>query len=233
MSALNGFVTRTGTYLFTDAAVVDPATLKPAAFISKVAHLPHVNAAIASTGNALVTAMFASALGERLLSSFDDIVDHGEATLRRCMRNAAQFGNPNLFDDCRIAIAGYSPSEGAHVLYVIQERAGMGIDAMTMTSCAMFLNPGCTDESDRSLIDLKFDPNRSDHSGLAIMRAQRRVKTAGGAHVVGGWCQMTTVTQGGIITRALERWPDEIGKSMSPALGDLSSGPEPAFTFFR
>lgn len=99
MSALNGFVTRSATYLFTDAAVFDP-TFKTLAFISKVAHLPHVGAAISSTGNAMVTSIFASALGERYLISFDDIVDCGESTLRRCMREVAKLGNPTLFDDC-------------------------------------------------------------------------------------------------------------------------------------
>jgi hypothetical protein len=55
--------------------------------------------------------------------------------------------------------------------YVIQERAGLGIDAMKVTSCSMFLNPGCADEADRSLINLRFDPDRPAESGLAIMRA--------------------------------------------------------------
>lgn len=108
---------------------------------------------------------------------------------------------------------------------MIQERGGMGIDAMTMTSCSMFLNPGCVHESDRSLIDLKFDPNRPSESGLAIVRAQRGMKTDGGAYAIGGWCQMTVVSQGhhhesvGSLARQ-SRSPDRVLDGMISARGE-------------
>ena len=217
MSACNGFVTPTASYLFTDAAVCDPNTFKVLAFLSKVAHIPHCGAAISATGNAMVTSLFGSTLAQRDLRDFDDLVSQSLDALQKCIRDveALPGATKHVFENFRIGIAGWSPKANAPAFYSIQSNDGIGIKPFELLSCDKFINPAASHENDRSIIDLNFEPKRPAESGLAIVRAQRKMK-CGQYYAVGGWAQMTTVTRDGISTRILEKWPDKIGQRIVP-----------------
>jgi hypothetical protein len=73
--------------------------------------------------------------------------------------------------------------------------------------------------------DVPFDPDRVDESMLALMEVQKRDCMG-----VGGFCQLTTLTQGGITQQILRRWPvdldrykQEVGRAFSmPAVFDIA-----------
>ncbi len=208
MTAINAWVTPTAAYLFSDAAFLDPKTLRVVGFATKIAYMPEYSAVMATSGNGLATSILAGAIAQHTLANFDHLIDNVSDIFQRCVR--LHHDKP-FFEDCRLVIAGYSKRTDAPGLYCLQTVAGIGIKPFEITPCPAFINPYAADENDRQIADMDFDSERPSESGLAIMRAQR-VKFG----VIGGWCQMTTVTRDGIETRVLERWPDKIGEKISP-----------------
>ena len=217
MSACNGFATPTASYLFTDAAVVDPKTFNVLAFMNKVSHLPQCGAAVSATGNLMVLPLFAATLAESNVAGFDNLISMCPEIVRKATRKAAALGAANIFEGFRIAIAGWSPKANAPALYCVQGDDGIGARAFETVSCAKFINPCATHAADQSILRLSFDPAQPAESGLMIMRAQREKKFSA-YYGIGGWCEMTTVTRDAITTRILKYWPqDKIGRPISPS----------------
>lgn len=59
--------------------------------------------------------------------------------------------------------------------------------------------------------------------GLKLLEAQRRLRGAsdghpqrGLAHRIGGFIQLATISPDGIVSRILQRWPDEVGRKIEP-----------------
>jgi hypothetical protein len=202
VSALNAFTTPNATYLFSDAAIFHPQTLSLAGLINKVAIFPQYSAAISATGRTVAIWSLFTALAAYDFADFTHLIANVPHVLRELTQK-----HPDQFEDFRIVVAG--PGS----LFCIQADEGIGTKPLEMTECPVFINPAAVDENDRSIIDLKFDADRSAESGLAIMRAQREK-----FRVIGGWCQMTTIKPDQIETRILERWPDKIGERINPVV---------------
>jgi hypothetical protein len=207
MSALNAFTTPNATFLFSDAAICHPQTLALAGLMNKVAIFPQYSAAISATGRTIAIGGLFNALAAHDFADLKHFVDNIPNIIRRLAQEA-----PDQLEGFRIAIAG--PGS----LFCIQSDEGIGTKRLEMTVCPVFLNPAAVDESDRSIIDMKFDADRPAESGLAIMQAQREK-----FRVIGGWCQMTTIKPDSIETRILERWPDRIGEKIKPVV--VAAGP--------
>jgi len=66
----------------------------------------------------------------------------------------------------------------------------------------------------------KFDPTRD---GMRVLEIQRRHLPDWPAsvnhHVVGGFAQLTTITENSIETKIIHRWPDEVGQPIRPCRG--------------
>jgi hypothetical protein len=68
---------------------------------------------------------------------------------------------------------------------------------------------------------------RPDIDGIPLLQAQRlsrreldeRSGIHGHVHVVGGFIQVTTVSAGGVNSRVVHRWPDQVGRRIEPQAG--------------
>ena len=71
---------------------------------------------------------------------------------------------------------------------------------------------------------IEVDPNHLERDMIAVMEAQRREFPQ-----VGGFCQLTSLTQHAVTQRILRRWPgDEIAAAAAAVTADVSvasSGP--------
>lgn len=201
MSAVNAFAAPGVTFLFSDAAILHGETLSLVAVGSKVAVFPQYQAAISATGQTLALGYLSTALAQRDFANFAHLIASIPDVLRGLIKHY-----PAQLDNFRFAVAG--PGS----LFCIQAEEGIGTKPLEMTECPKFITPAAVDLDDQSIVNMRFDADQPAKSGLAIMNAQRQ-KFRG---LIGGWCQMTTVTPKAITQQMIERWPDKVGQPINP-----------------
>ena len=139
--------------------------------------------------------------------------------------------NADAFGHFTAGLAGWSAKQGRPAFGCVRTFAE-DVPAFELQRATRYISPSQAHGYDGSILSLPFDPARPAESGLAIMQAQRekRFRSINGSdqhklyHAVGGFCQHTTVTRDGISIAVLERWPDEIGKSVTPKFSSSPAG---------
>jgi hypothetical protein len=237
MSALNVFLTADAAHVFTDAAVYEPKNLKVGAFANKVTILPQYNAVIGSTGRFVNITLLGIAFAELQYENFDHLADDFASVVKRAVARTNQIdpNNPDMWgDEFTFGLAGWSPAQNAPAFFVVSA-VGNGQE-LAAVPATKYCSPSAAFEGDTSITGIKFDPERPGESGLEILKAQRLTKFSPLGNVgvkystyyaIGGFCQHTIVSRDGISVKVLERWPDQIGRTVMPVqprTGSLTAG---------
>jgi hypothetical protein len=228
MSALNCFLTSDAAHVFSDASVYLPTNLKVAAFANKVTILPQYNAVIGSTGRFVNITLLGIAFAELEFDDFDHLASDFASVVKRAVARTNQIdpNNPDMWgDEFTFGLAGWSPAQNAPAFFSVKSAAGNG-EELAAVPATKFYSPAAVYEgADDSITRFKFDPDRPGESGLEIMRAQRLRKFSplgkvGVQHstyyAIGGWCQHSIISRDGISVKVLQRWPDQIGRTVMP-----------------
>jgi hypothetical protein len=181
--------------------------------------IPHLRAVVSGRG---------PRLGPLLMADFLNTAGRSYDEMKRNAAVMAQelfechgdtfIGNP-FGPKSEFVIAGWSDAHGPDAFTISRDDNGAWI--VTDTGAVM-MAPGDATIQQVALATLPvgvtsaeaMDPARD---GLAMFMAQRAARIlADGMPVVGAFVQLTTVTQDGISTRILERWPEEWGEPTVP-----------------
>ena len=233
MSAFNCFLTSDAAHVFTDAAIYESGNLKVAGFASKVSLLPQYNAVIGFTGPYNNLSLLSTFIAGLQYDNFDHLAAEFVSVIKRAVAKTNDIF-PNgaaMWGEYTFGLAGWSPKQSGPAFFSVNNGQEVAVPA------TKYYNPDAAVEGfDDSITRHTFDPDRPGESGLEIMRAQRltRFSPLGNVGVkhsryfaIGGFAQHTTVSRDGISVKILERWPDQIGRTVMPVqprTGSLTAG---------
>lgn len=202
------------------AALDDDANL--AGNYNKVILMPHIRAAVACRGNAMIAMILLSGLHhDYAWHSFDSF----KASFADAVRATISAAGPALSADPATAlgmdfvVAGWSETRGPDSFF-LRTLEGTHVPAWEVINPEGPLMMPCNDEifgqtpylADRSV-------PLSDDLLVKAANLQRAYIEPFGPHKipsswVGGFLQATTITEHEITTRIIHRWPDELGSRL-------------------
>lgn len=227
MTAMNCVVTENAAHLFTDGAIYDLQNNgELIARGSKSIALPHLNAAIASTGFTYVNHLINAAILDTKIAAFDELVLHFADIVHDAERRSKSFSGISDWSLYRSVLIGWSEENNQPQAYYL----GPGLFGKMATSAQRIRR--FTTPWPRELAEPQLTGDM-DADAVALMEAQRelkaevdRVDTDGSfiVHPVGCFCQRTTVDRDGISMKILKRWDDVVGEPIIPKAVQRSSG---------
>jgi hypothetical protein len=170
----------------------------------KVYLAAHMPMAVATRGHWEAAIALGSSM-VRLFSEFDALVDRLERIFPQLhLAQRQSTGAPDLHLMCttEVVIAGWSNARSQAEAYYI-----WGGDESGLTDCScppfelMELDGVAFAPVPSQHVDV--DPDHVERDMVALMEAQRRDFPE-----IGGFCQITTLTQGGVTQRILRRWDE-------------------------
>lgn len=211
MTAINFIATTDAAHLLTDGAAYDYATGNTLFNAPKVAVLPNINGVLAVRGPYLAPALLGALLSANA-TSFDDGRGRAVDVLRSGVKTFGPiFQRDGRDADIEIFVAGWSSNDGPDGYLITNHAKYPGIEPWTVTSLgASSFAPG--DDALRAEIAAFGSADNFDLAvnGLEIMEKQRQIPVeiiAGKPTcIVGGFCQLTTITERQITTRILRSW---------------------------
>lgn len=212
MTALHVYVRPTAVHVLTDGLLRGPNGELVGA-IQKVRLLGHLPAIVSGRGPSELPELFADRATWQF-TTFDQAVDGMMDTWRAAL---AQYeatwptarSRPNM-----VILAGWSEERSRPECWVVDSKNEAAGALPVANTCAP-----SSPELMRKLPAMgltggmaSFDPARD---GLRVMRVQRDLRfphpvTGEPGQTVGGFCQISSVGSGGVSTRILERWSDEV-----------------------
>ena len=219
MTAVNVFRSATEVHICTDGLCLLP---NRTCLVSKVHVASHMPLVLATRGLAAAPWMFGAMLSQAF-AGFDELVD-GLADQfpnmhTRFLRCVPDSGIPAFCEmqtpDTELYFAGWSAARQQCEAYFI--RAGderreyphpfrlIPIDCLfggPWLPMETWLSPDCDDNDDDGL----------EHDMIALMEAQRHKMP----QFIGGFCQVTTLTQHSVTQRILRRWPEDGKRADQP-----------------
>lgn len=212
MTACNVHITPTKADIYTDGAWLRPdGTLDHVR--PKVALLPHLPAVITTQGGSDLLALVAPHF-ERLFSTFDEMVAGAPAFMREPPEQLRPYLRSFAVE--RVFLIGFSEAAGEMQGFYLQSVDVPGLAAWETAEFTISVTPS----TPAIAATLRPDPMIDQpHYNLALMQQQRGISGDIGngvfAHAVGGFCQLTTITEDGIETGILVRWPDQVGERIA------------------
>lgn len=220
MSALNAYLTADAAHIFADGALYAANDGVMQGVSSKLICLPHLEAVVGAVGLAPVGALAVGVFAEQAFATFDDLLANAATVLRTTYNETPEktghtqtriWGSHFI-----IGIAGWSRAADEPKFITIANFDRFGIPAFEAVPATQFYHP--------AEWRTEFDADDPIGSGLKVMRAQRLALHSSlhsenpleQIHGVGGFCQHACVTQDGISTKVLEKWPDKIGYQITP-----------------
>lgn len=212
MTALHIYVRPNAVHVLTDGLQRGPDG-EILGLAQKVRILGHLPAIVSGRGPSELPEYFADRATWRF-ASFDQAVDGMLETWRAAL---AQYeaahpdarSRPNM-----VILAGWSEARGRPECWVVDSAREEAGAVPLMNSCAPSSPDLMRDLSAMGLTGgmASFDPLKD---GLRIMRAQRALRfphpvSGEPGQIVGGFCQLSSVGGGGVGTRILERWPEDV-----------------------
>jgi hypothetical protein len=199
---------------------------KIASITPKVVTLPLLNAAIGIRGDALVGMILMSGIAAdwQKFGSYDGfrsgLVDH----LKSIISATAHHWRAQRGLDCfnmDIVVAGWSETSGPDS-YLLRTIEGTPTPAWQIIDTGNLLLTPSSDEIFQDVGGPLADQSRTITDGelIAVAEKQRcyiepygpnKIETS----LVGGFLQITTITESEIATRIIHRWHDEIGKRIA------------------
>jgi len=180
--------------------------------VSKLHCLPHLNAVIGSRGPYGVALGFAEAINSAGFSSFDEMrkgaAEHFENSKMVDAVAASQL--PDAWRRTEIVVAGWS-ADGPRSFYLLREDSKW----VTREPGSLTLAPSEPDLDSAIMAALPpYCANGPDHFEaerdlVTIMEVQRKAHQSqvGGIPTIGAFALLATVTQAGISSRIVKRWP--------------------------
>ncbi|MEH2468976.1 hypothetical protein V1281_001768 [Nitrobacteraceae bacterium AZCC 2161] len=216
MSAINVIVQSNAAHLLTDGAGYNAdGTLM--AIGPKVSLIPHLSCAVAIRGPQSACPILSELVGISA-ATFDGL----RAGIGDLLRRAAEAYSP-LFQQCQLGpdfeavVAGISETEGP-CAFMVPSHSRFGTEPFTVVPTeGLTCTPNNADILAAIVASLPAECGADDldpaKHGLAIMEIQRAYLIAnngidGHFAAVGGFAQLTTVTDGAVMSRILHRWPD-------------------------
>jgi hypothetical protein len=214
MTACNIFIAPHEARIFTDGAWLreDGALdhCRP-----KVLLVPHLHAVITTQGGSDLPALIGPHF-ERLFATFDDMVAGASAFMREPPEALRPYLSMPVFARQRVALVGYSEEAGRMRGFYLQSMEEAGLPAWEVAPVDQWVSPPAPAS------EARLHPNGgliSPSLAVEMMEEQRGFvwDIGNGTEVpsVGGFCQMTVVTQDEITTGILWRWPDRIGEKLA------------------
>lgn len=209
-------------HVVTDGGLFDQKTGVLVGFGNKALILSHLNAVLVCRGAlamGLLVPMMVSAN-----SSFDELRKNIGPQLRKQIEPHANIDaqHGHTWGEFDVVLAGFSESKGPTCIlmlsfdhpFIPELKAYQPFDAGPVS-----LAPG-NDDLLKSIDPNSFDVERDP---LRIIEAQRKIPSPHGARgdssvkcSVGGFAQLTTVTETEITTKLIHRWNDKIGEVIKP-----------------
>jgi len=220
LTALDVILSPKSVHLLTDGAALNSAGAVER-ISSKVAILPHLNATIGINGTQALMVLATEAI-QANISKPDDLRSNLPGVLQsviRPLQAEIARGLHNTSLDGSIAVAAWSPEHGPHG-YILATFEGIPAlpawQIIDVPAGGAYLTP-----SDPKLVadfgDLneRFDDERA---GDLVERQRAIIGPSVGnfkTPIVGGFAQLTTVSEQGISTRIVRRFNDPIGKKIA------------------
>lgn len=195
---------------------------------TKVVMMPLIDAVIGMRGNAMITTLLMAALAAdwQKFGTFDGfkagLVDH----LRAIFVAVGSQWKQTQGADCLemdVIVAGWSETSGPDS-YLLRTIDGTPTPTWQIIDTGGVLLTPSSDEIFKADGGSLADQSRaiSDAELIAVAEKQRRYIEPFGPNkietsLVGGFLQVTTVTEHEISTRIIHRWPDEIGEPIGVA----------------
>jgi hypothetical protein len=202
-----------------------------ASIAPKVVMLPLLNAAIGIRGDALVSMILMSGIAAdwQKFGGYDGfrfgLVDHLRSVITATGSQWQAQRGPDCFN-MDIVVAGWSETVGPDS-YLIRTIEGTPTPAWQIIDTGPVLLTPSNNEIFEADGGSLADQSRaiSDAELIAVAEKQRRYVEPYGPNkietsLVGGFLQVTTVTESEITTRIIHRWLDEIGKPAGEAKPD-------------
>lgn len=227
MSVVNIIHTPEAVHLFSDGGLFS-SDGSVSAILSKAYCLPHLNAVISSRGSCYFANQLVLTIN-RTFSSFEALVaDLPELFRAQYEKHEAVIAEAGAAFE--LWFIGWSHERGGPESYAISSHGltarQHGVDAVPweivrLGSCSIV---PCDVDFGRRLA--ARSTNTQEELGIAIAECQRQLrgKNPFGHEITGlaGFIQQSTVSQNGIFTKILKRFPDEIGKPVTPSPSNLS-----------
>lgn len=181
--------------------------------------IPHLRAVVSGRGPRLGPMLMADFLNTAG-RTYDEMKSNAAVMAREVFEchGSTLIGNPFGLK-AEFVIAGWSEASGPDAFVISRNDAGVW---MTQDTGPVMMAPGDAPTQSAALAALPpgvtcADTMNPARDGLAMVLAQRAARILeDGVSVVGAFVQLTTVTQDGISTRILERWPEEWGEPIVP-----------------
>ena len=216
-------------HIATDAAIYRQGE-GVVAFGSKVTTVPHWPGCITGAGNAAAGPLFAPALG-RLFSTWDLMIDGWTNAIQEIQNLAGAFE----LSHATIIMAGISEKRGPES-FTFQTTLTLppGTTAEEAEASPYYqppfalvklpdviMTPVCPPEMSIAAkyegIDVEADPDVVAWSMHKVIEMQRHMPLPYGVGGIGGFAEIATVSERGVTTRVLHRWPeDKIGGPLRP-----------------
>ena len=226
MTAINMVRTGSAVYLATDGAAVQYPSGVMAGYISKQQVAPHLHCAFAVRGEMHLAARFLSDIGRAgfgydAFKNFcrDGLRDWYKSILRKAQpwyKPASWLPAAAQFD---LFVAGWSETTGADSFTCSNiDRSNLGGPAPwdIFDPGTVVMVPGTADML-QTVDESKFEPVADSIRMMNMQRRHFRFFLFGKKHYacgVGGFIELSTVTQEGISSSIIHRWPDNKGERM-------------------
>lgn len=228
MSAVNIFPSRAAISVLSDALYYEASGVVRG-FGSKVILYPELTCVAACRGDAGVISVLGGA--SRTAQSIDHLFKGLTESLERLVDAVRVHDSSRLATvfDAEISVAGWSSDHNqfGHWLMPLSEKYGDAAPAWRFTyrGQSNAIAPGLSDFQPPAEFDCRT-------SGLDLLKRQRHLlwpaaaEGAGQFHAVGGFAQLTIVTQDKVTSEIIHRWPDKIGERIvgEAATKDFDAG---------
>jgi len=223
--------------------VTDAASYNSAGIVeqisTKIAVLPHLNAAIYTRGPANTTLLAAYDMG-RMFGSFDELVDRLEAFATDFYERRASHFVHNEFPEIELYVCGWSAKRSAPEGYLIRccfadsnfhdnpewlTKGGTYTAApfKVQTLAKLCASPGVTPEDMKQAMfpsHLEVEELDPKVAGLHLFHIQRgKLGTRPDQvnfYAVGGFAMLTTIRENEITQSILKRFNDKVGEPITP-----------------
>lgn len=198
---------------------------KIASIAPKITILPLLNAAIGIRGDALIALLLMSGLSAdwQQFGSYDGLrsglVDHLSNVFDVAGDQWEAMRGPG-WSEMDIIVAGWSETSGPDS-YLLRTMEGTATPAWEIIDTGGVLLTPSNDGIFESLGEFGRSGAISDVEMIAIAEKQRAYREPHGPNkietsLVGGFLQLTTITDRDISTRIIHRWNDRVGEPISP-----------------
>lgn len=205
MSALNVMRSTSVVHIATDGLFISPDGAIAPWLAPKTYVAPHMPMALATRGKSEAASILGMSI-VKLFSEFDAVIDGLERVFPQLLTAPRQStGEPDpLLMQTQLIVAGWSTARSQAEAYFIWAGEESGLADYP---CAPFkLTPvdvGMCSPSLHVDLDIDLDLHHIERDMIAIIEAQRRELPV----IVGGFCQLTTLTEHAVTQRILRRWP--------------------------